>query len=233
MKNVCFHRAANILGCRTRRPIRDQRLTAVMACPRNNCASESLAIRSFTTNPSNNPYLILGVPPSSSFQTVQKAFVKLAFQHHPDTSMNSATISKDFIRIREAFERIRDARQSGKPLSMVEEAETGYNNTASNNKSWTENDFLVYFYRQTGVKLTSDQREELVHLYRNRVQGGYAHYSGHSWDLARRLVVEQEAFLRNMHGGGPRKRGQHTGPPPFQAGPEGEEANSLRRRRKR
>ncbi len=187
--------------------------------------SRGTIVRNITSR-SNNPYLILGVPPSSSFSTVQKAFVKLAFQYHPDTA---GKVSADFIRIRQAFERIRDAKQSGKSLEQVDDTPSDH--------SWTETDFLNYFHRQTGVRLTSDQRRELVHLYRNRVTGGY--YGGHSWDLARRLVSEQDAFLRNMQGGGPAagyRKGTrrshascHSEPP--EAEPSG--LNNLRRKRKR
>lgn len=189
----------------------------------------------------NNPYRILGIPPTSSFATVQKAFVKLAFQHHPDTAGN---VSADFVRIRQAFERIRNAKQGGKSL-VEQHSSRGYadddddddgrgNNTQAH--TWTEADFLQYFHRQTGVRLSSEQREELVHLYRNRVPGGY--YGGHSWDLARRLVAEQDAFLRNMQGGGSTdvRKGirRHSGS--FVAEPPEEEpsgVNNLRRKRKR
>jgi hypothetical protein len=76
----------------------------------------------------------------------------------------------------------------------------------------------------------------LVRLYRTRVPGGY--YGGHSWDLARRLVVEQDAFLRNMQGGGSTgvRKGirRHSGS--FVAEPPEEETSgvtNLRRKRKR
>lgn len=195
----------------------------------------------------NNPYHILGVPPMSSFQTVQKAFVKLAFQHHPDTAGN---LSADFVRIRQAFERIREAKQGGKSLvgpphshqydtrGHEHDEYHGENGRGSHSQSqtWTEADFLQYFHRQTGVRLSSEQREELVRLYRTRVPGGY--YGGHSWDLARRLVAEQDAFLRNMQGGGSTgvRKGirRHSGS--FVAEPPEEETSgvtNLRRKRKR
>lgn len=197
------------------------------------------AAQHFSTR-NKNPYRILGVPHTASFRTVQKAFVKLAFQHHPDTSKNendvisnsNGTISKDFIRIREAFERIRDAKQSGKSLKTLDEAEEGP--TTPKSQSWTDIDFLNYFHRQTGVRLNSDQREELVNLYRNRVKGGS--YGGPSWDLARRLVAEQEMFLRNMQGGGPSKRRNTGVDSPFQLGradAETSPASNLRRKRRR
>lgn len=185
----------------------------------------TITMRRMTTGRCNNPYQILGVSPSSSLQTVQKAFAKLAFQHHPDTA---GTVSAEFIRIRQAFERIRNAKQTGTSLEHEEQK-------SPRGHSWTEADFLNYFHRQTGVRLTSDQREELVHLYRSRVQGGY--YGGHSWDLARRLVAEQDAFLRTMQGG--------TGPTGYRRGtrynrvsfhsepPEVEPSGSTNLRRKR
>lgn len=214
-------------------------------------------IRTITTGTSrsNNPYHILGVPPSSSFRTVQKAFVKLAFEHHPDTTSNdiagnegggatcsssssSPRISVDFIRIRQAFERIRNAKQAGKSLNTTEVDEDDSVAANPTKYSWTETDFLNYFHRQTGVRLTSEQRQELVHLYRTRVQGAY--YGGHSWDLARRLVAEQDAFLRNMESGCPsrsRRGSRHDqNASSFQTGSQESEtsgANNLRRKRRR
>lgn len=194
-------------------------------------------------NDNTNPYRILGIPPTSSFQTVQKAFVKLAFQHHPDTAGN---VSADFVLIRQAFERIRNAKQGVNSLvDHPSKNQGGYydndDNEGDGNRSpqsdtWTEADFLKYFHRQTGVRLSSEQREELVDLYRTRVPGGY--YGGHSWDLARRLVAEQDAFLRNMQSGGSTevRKGirRHSGA--FSAElPEEETSggNNLRRKRKR
>jgi DnaJ domain len=147
-----------------------------------------------------DPYLILGVPPSSSIQTVQKAFHKLAFKYHPDVSGKTA-VSEEFIRIRNAYERIRGC--NGNETRMHED-KSNANHHDPSSYSFTEADFLDHFHRQTGVRLTSDQRQEMVHLYRSRVHGGY--YGGHSWDLARRLVAEQDAFLRNMQQGGPNRR---------------------------
>lgn len=155
-----------------------------------------------TTNKSNNPFHILGVPPSSSFPTVRKAFVKLALQHHPDTTGAEEKASEHFIRIRQAFERIRD----GKPMQQQEEEEF-FHETAF----WTEDDFLQWFYEQTAVRLTSDQRRELVSLDRSRIPGAF--YGGQHWDLARRLASEQDAFLRykqqqEQRGGAPPPRSE-------------------------
>ena len=139
---------------------------------------------------SNNPFHILGIPKNSSVQTAQKAFIKLALQHHPDTSDAAVSEHTDFIRIRQAFERIRDGHKNS-------------NRTRNNNKgdsindidrtTWTEEDFLDWFYEQTGFRVSPSQRRELIQLHRSRVPGGQ--YNGSMWELARRLTQEQDAFL--------------------------------------
>lgn len=188
--------------------------------------------RSFANSSSSgrklNPYLVLGLPPSSSFSAVQKAFNKLAFRHHPDTTGNSS-VSAEFIEIRQAYERIRDAKGGSSKAGVDEDKDGGHEPPTS---TWTEYDFLDYFHRQTGVRLTSDQRRELVQLYRSRVKGGY--YGGHSWELARRLVLEQDAFLRNMQDGGPSRRSaSFQRASPTGGSTERAEGNNMRRRRKR
>jgi curved DNA-binding protein CbpA len=128
------------------------------------------------------------VSPSSSFETVQKAFIKLALEHHPDTTdRDDKKSSEHFIRIRTAFERIRD---------LQEPSSDDKDHTIL---AWTEEDFLQWFYEQTGQRLTSEQRRELVQLYRTQIPGG--RYDGPAWELARRLVAEQDAFLRHQQGG--------------------------------
>ena len=169
-----------------------------MSLSNKTCSVRNLAVSSR----SNNPYLVLGVPPSSSFRVVQKAFNKLAFQYHPDTTGNTS-ISAEFIKIRQAYEGIRNAHMQGGKKARKWGTDTSQSSNPASH-AWTETDFLDHFHRQTGVRLTSDQRREMVHLYRNRIQGGY--YGGHSWDLARRLVAEQDAFLNRMSNGGPARR---------------------------
>ena len=179
---------------------------------------------------SNNPYLILGIPPSSSFRTVQKAFNKLAFQYHPDTTGNTS-VRAEFVQIRQAYESIRNAKGGKKGPKWRDDTSQNGDPTPH---AFTEADFLDHFHRQTGVRLTSDQRREMVHLYRSRVQGGY--YGGHSWDLARRLVAEQDAFLNRMAHGGPAKRDssfEQAKGVGLSATGECSSAGSLRRPRKR
>lgn len=162
----------------------------------------------FSTTKFSNPFHVLGVPPSSSYQAVQKAFLKLALEYHPDTSSKDKDTSEHFVRIRKAFENIRD----GTPYSDKGQSEPDL--------PWTEQDFLNWFCQNTGIKMTSVQRRELVHLHRSRIPGAY--YGGQMYDLAHRVVYEQDAFSRLV------KRGT---PPPTPKSTTDE--SSLRRKRKR
>jgi curved DNA-binding protein CbpA len=164
----------------------------------------------------SNPFRVLGIPPNSSLETAQKAFVKLAIQHHPDTNNKNNHEGDDddasvqhFVRIRQAFERIRDGAKS--------DDDYDYKNSNNNNSddeqqqqhpaaSWTEQDFLQWFFEQTGLRFTLDQRRELVNLHRSRVSGG--RYDGPSWEIARRLVTEQDAFFRRRYQ--QQQRGEHS-----------------------
>ncbi|KAG7358156.1 DnaJ domain containing protein [Nitzschia inconspicua] len=74
---------------------------------------------------------------------------------------------------------------------------------------FSERAFLKYFFYQTGLNLSSVQRRELVSLHykyhhqnnsnnnnnntTGTIPGG--RYGGPSWEIARRLVAEQEVFL--------------------------------------
>lgn len=202
----------------------------VPKCPPPNSISVR-TVGSFSRR-TNDPYLILGVPTSSSFRTVQKAFNKLAFQYHPDSTGGRTSItSTEFIRIRQAYERIRNSKIDKK--SMNEEPDSTKIDPSTH--ALREIDFLDHFHRQTGVRLTSAQRHEIVQLYRSRVPGGF--YGGHSWDLARRLVAEQDAFLRNMTHGGLNRR-EASFPQTGGGGVSGQADRSpttstLRRQRKR
>jgi hypothetical protein len=166
-------------------------------------------VAQFSTKKNNNPFHILGVPPSSSYQAVQKAFLKLALEYHPDTS--SKDTSEHFVRIRKAFENIRDGTDG-----------TSYSDKGPSepDSPWTEQDFLNWLCQNTGIKMTPVQRRELVHLHRSRIPGAY--YGGQMYDLARRVVHEQDAFFRVM------KKGAQP-PPPKSTTAE----SSLRRKRKR
>ena len=163
-----------------------------------------------------NPYHVLGISPSASYKEVKQKFLELALVSHPDATSNKDT-SEQFVKYREAHDMIK--RNSG--TDATEQSETIY---------WTEEDFLQWFNEQTGLKLTSEQRREMVNLYRSRIPGG--RYDGPSWDLARRLVAYQDAFLKQrqqQH----QTRHNHTNKTSFSSKTIASPTKNLRRKRRR
>ena len=158
-----------------------------------------------------NPFKVLGVSPSSSFETVQKRFNELALKYHPDSASSSSSgagnsaASADastFIRIRQAFEYIRKTRFDAARNSNNDSLSASPNRSRQHHHHhhhkhhhFSERDFLNYFYEQTGVRLTPSQRREMIELYRTKTPG---YYGGHSWDIARRLSFEQDSYLARM-----------------------------------
>jgi curved DNA-binding protein CbpA len=152
-----------------------------------------------------NPFLVLGVSPTSSFETIQKAFRRLALQHHPDTRVSSSSSSAEqFHKIYQAYEQIRDGKyllQSDQNASINNtntrrEAKNSFHKKRYehyNNHSFDEEDFLQYVFEQTGQQISSTQRRELIELDRRRIPG--CRYEGPGYDLARRVAIEQELFI--------------------------------------
>jgi curved DNA-binding protein CbpA len=177
-----------------------------------------------------SPFRVLGIPPNSSLETARKAFVKLAIQHHPDTNEGDDVSAQQFMRIRQAFERIRDdgSKNVINGNFNASDDDGGDDDEEHPSASWTEEDFLQWFFEHTGLRLTSDQRRELVHLYRSRIPGG--RYDGPSWELARRLVTEQDAFLRQRHQ--QQQRG-HSFAASSGGKKESSDGNPIRRKRRR
>jgi curved DNA-binding protein CbpA len=193
---------------------------------------------------SNNPFSILGVHPSASFDTVQKKFRQLALKFHPDTggsdtsSSSSSMSTEQFIRIRQAYERIRDGKSAYNPNSETNGLRHSRHYQQHHNYSYprSESAFLQYFFDQTGQRLSSAQRLELIHLHRSRIPGG--RYDGPAWSLAQRLAEEQEAYLsRRDHfsdsGAYPRQQaGNDSSTENYSRTDECSE-NALRRKRRR
>jgi curved DNA-binding protein CbpA len=205
-----------------------------------------------------NPFQVLGVSSNSSLETVKKAFTRLALQYHPDTAASHAnnnnntnngnisqgkysienpsiSASEQFVYIRQAYELIRDGiyvdQGAGNDHHKTPPPGPLHRNMHNDRGGYTEKEFLQYFYQQTGLKLTSTQRRELLHLHRSRIPGG--RYDGQSWDIARRLAAEQEIFLQ-------RRSIRHEDPIENDGGSSGDGIHSdddddknLRRKRRR
>ena len=112
--------------------------------------------------------------------------------------------NEHFIQIRQAYEQLRldhkiHEKIYGKQDDHNNETEdtdtdtdTGQDDRIS---SYSEPHFLHWFYEQTGLLFTSEQRREMITLYRNRV----GNYDGPAWDITRRLVEYQEMYLTRMY----------------------------------
>jgi DnaJ domain len=102
----------------------------------------------------NNPYDVLGIPRDSCADTVKRKFLQLALRHHPDTNRNDnqKSTTETFVKIREAFERIKQDFASREDVKS---------------SSWlTEEEFDAWFHEETGQKMDAATRREVMHVYR-------------------------------------------------------------------
>lgn len=139
---------------------------------RSTTARQVVCRRSFS---SQNPFVVLGIPVGSSYDTVRRAFVQLALRHHPDRSKGGSS-AHEFVRIRQAFEAIQEGSASSSP------------------KGWSESEIQDWYRQETGEYLSFDMceqtRREVVHAYRTLSQGGKD--KGGYWEMARQLAERED-----------------------------------------
>src|ERR671936_344862 len=56
---------------------------------------------------SSNPFEVLGLDRSATFEDVKLAYRRLARQHHPDTNPNDSTALERFTALRRAYDRLK------------------------------------------------------------------------------------------------------------------------------
>lgn len=144
-----------------------------------------------TTGTRDNPYSVLNIPSNSNFETVKAAFIKAALKHHPDHS-KSPDSTAEFVRIRQAFEKIITLNRENRNSTISSDANT-------NHPEWkSDADFHDWFKMATREYLTFEMnhqtRNEVIHTYRTMSSGGLDR-GGH-WEMARQLTERQDAFLR-------------------------------------
>lgn len=110
---------------------------------------------------------------------VQRAFVKLALQTHPDKPGGSAA---RFLQIRQAFESIRNSNTGGGGGGGAE---------------WTSAELEEWWQQETGeflrFEMSHDTRRQVIDAYRTmgpsagRDKGGY-------WEMARQLAEREDAM---------------------------------------
>lgn len=132
-------------------------------------------------------YTTLGLPlPNEAdpptWEQVRQAFVRLALVHHPDSRTDddndSSQSVQDFVKVRQAFETIRDRTF----------ASTG--GSSAHRDAWqvwhgkeSPVDFLMF-------DMNDKTRAEVIHVYKTMSQGGKD--QGGYWEMARQLAERDE-----------------------------------------
>jgi DnaJ-class molecular chaperone len=139
----------------------------------------------------DNPFDILGIPKTSSYDDVKRRFVELALKHHPDVSDNADGGEVDeFIRLREAFEVIRENEDGTARLSEDE------------GNGWSDDEFQAWFHEETGhqdlmFRMDLSTRKEVIDVVKKQSQGGLDH--GGMWAMARAMAEQQESLKKQKN----------------------------------
>ena len=163
-----------------------------------------------------NPFDILGIPKSSSYKHVKQRFVELALKYHPDVAKkDEETDVEEFIRLRKAFEMIRESEDGGARLKV--EGETN---------SMSDTEFQAWFYEETGhhdvmFKMDINTRKEVIDVVKNQSQGGLD--KGGMWEMARTMAEQEESLKQKKLKFGKARVGVESS----------SESNARRRRKKK
>mmetsp|Transcript_37796 Transcript_37796/g.43176 ORF Transcript_37796/g.43176 Transcript_37796/m.43176 type:complete len:184 (+) Transcript_37796:61-612(+) len=129
-------------------------------------------------------FTILGLDENNgpiSYKDAKKAFVKLALKYHPDRTNNNDG-SRDFIKIRQAFESIQEL-----PDGSCINNEEGV--------VWTDQGLSDLLYRESGQSLAfrmdSSTRIEVAKVANSMQQSGLDR--GGMWEMARMIANEEAA----------------------------------------
>ena len=127
------------------------------------------------------PFQVLGISNKSSYEEVKRAFVKLALEHHPDTSRASSPSVDRFTEIREAFESIQDVNGQAVILAHMER------------HKWNHETLHDWFRRETGQNLSfrmDAATRRQVAAAASMSPGGLDR--GGMWELARKIAREEK-----------------------------------------
>lgn len=165
----------------------------------------------------NNPFEVLGIPKASTYQEVKRRFVELALQHHPDLSGGDGDTT-EFIRLRQAFESIRETKDGS--ASLLEEGD--------GSSRWTDEEFQAWFYDETGhqdvlFRMDIATRKEVIDIANAQSQGGLDR--GGMWEMARAMAENEKVLSK--------RKGETSGTIKIENGATVEAAASSRRRRRK
>jgi len=142
-------------------------------------------------NTQQDPYRVLGIPHGSPCEKAKEAFLRLAMRCHPDLvpgrpsnehkaseslKKNSAT---DFIRIRKAFEQIRNHAK----IFTIE-----WKDNAEEASDWTDQQWRSYVQSQFHFVLEQDTRQEIVDTVDRLQPTGLD--AGGTWFMAKMLHAQ-------------------------------------------
>jgi DnaJ domain len=131
---------------------------------------------------SSCPFKVLGIAKTSSYEHVKKAFLKLALEHHPDTSKSSPSSSAEtFTQIRQAFESIQHVNGQATIVGAIPE-------------KWNDESLQSWFHQQTGQNLSfrmdAATRRQVADAAAMS-PGGLD--KGGMWELARTIASEEKS----------------------------------------
>mmetsp|Transcript_12578 Transcript_12578/g.20964 ORF Transcript_12578/g.20964 Transcript_12578/m.20964 type:complete len:191 (+) Transcript_12578:47-619(+) len=134
------------------------------------------------TSSNASPYSILGIADKGAaapYKDVKENFFKLALEHHPDR--NGGGCSKHFLKVREAFESIKELPDGG--CAVVDDVDAAL---------WSDDSLSDWFFEETGQNLSfrmdSKTRKEVAEVA-NMAQGGLD--KGGAWEMARMIAREE------------------------------------------
>lgn len=177
-----------------------------------------------------NPFDVLGIPKTSSYEAVKRRFLELALATHPDvanqqtqsnedgTKTDPQHLVEDFVKLRQAFEAIRENTDGSSRLAEDSEAST-----------WSDESFQAWFHNETGhsdvlFEMDLQTRKEVAEAA-SQAQGGLD--KGGMWEMARAMAAQQEMMsnLKEKHSTNATQR--------VEAGSAASTGNQRRRRRRK
>jgi hypothetical protein len=131
------------------------------------------------------PYSILGVTEVTgatvTYKDVKDKFVKLALEHHPDSTGGGS--SKQFLKIRQAFESIK----------QLPDGSCTVGDDEVDQAVWSDDSLSNWFFEETGqnisFRMDFKTRKEVAEVA-NMAQGGLD--KGGMWEMARMVAREEE-----------------------------------------